>query len=179
MSIGVEMDLALLRELADKQAITEVLYLYARGWDRMDEATLLTCFHPDSTHRHGGFEGLSREFIVFGLDLCRSVRSMSHLITNPLVTVKRDAAISECSFLAHHRRPRADGGEGEEDMFLKGRYLDRFERRKGAWKIARREAYHDFERIEPPADRELCGAPADQLGNFKPDDALYPMLAGF
>ncbi len=168
-----------LRDLVDKQAITEVLYLYARGWDRMDEEVLRTCFHPDSTHSHGGFEGLSSDFIAFGLDACRTVRSMSHLITNPLIVVKGDRAISECSFLAHHRRPRTDGGEGEEDFFLKGRYLDRFERRDGVWKIARREGYHDFERVELPADRTLGAAPAGQLGHYKPDDALYPMLAEF
>jgi hypothetical protein len=168
-----------LAELADKQAITEILYLYARGWDRMDEEAIRACFHPDSTHKHGGFEGASSDFIRFGLDACKEVRGMSHLITNPLIVLKGDRAISECSFLAHHRRPRTDGGEGEEDFFLKGRYLDRFERRDGVWKIARREGYHDFERVELPADRSLRTAPADQLGRYKPDDALYRMLAEF
>lgn len=172
-------DAAILAELAAKQAVTEVLYLYARGWDRMDEAALRSCFHADSTHSHAGFEGLSHDFITFGLKLCRTVVSMSHLITNPMIVVKGDRAISECSFLAHHRRPRTDGGEGEEDMFLKGRYLDRLERRGGIWRIARREAFHDFERVELPADRTLSAAPADQKGRFKPDDALYRMLAEF
>ncbi len=168
----------LLRELADKQAIVEILYLYARGWDRMDEDALRACFHRDSTHKHAGFEGLSHDFIGSGLEMCRPVRSMSHLITNPMVVVKGDQAISECSFLAHHRRPAGEG-KGEEDMFLKGRYLDRFERRDGLWKIARREAYHDWERVVPPADRTLASASADQLGQYKPGDALYALLASF
>lgn len=172
-------DATILAGLAAKQAITEVLYLYARGWDRMDEEALRACFHPDSTHSHAGFEGLSHDFIDFGLKACRSVSGMSHLITNPMIVVTGDQAISECSFLAHHRRPRADGGVGEEDMFLKGRYLDRFEQRAGLWRIARREAFHDFERIEPPADQTLAAMPPEQKGRFKPDDALYRMLAEF
>ena len=62
-------------------------------------------------------------------------------------------------------------------MFLKGRYLDRFERRDGSWKIASRIGLHDFERVLDPADRTLAGAPAGQRGRQKPDDPIYALLA--
>ena len=53
-----------LEELVAKQAITEVLYRYARGWDRYDEETIRSCFHPDSEHAHGGFTGTSQDFVT-------------------------------------------------------------------------------------------------------------------
>jgi hypothetical protein len=169
-------DESAIRELLAKQAITEVLYTYARGWDRLDEEALRSCFHPDSRHQHAGFEGLSADFIRFGLDVCQGVKSMTHLITNPLIVIKGDVAISECHYLAHHRRDRTDAESGEEDMFIKGRYIDRFEQRNGDWKIAFRSAFFDFERIVPPADKNLAGLPDIQVGHYKPKDALYAML---
>lgn len=167
-----------LSELLDKQQITEVLYRYARGWDRYDTDTLYACFHPDSTHQHAGFEGLSYDFIKMGLEMVEPVKSMTHLITNPLIMLKGDKALSECHFLAHHRRFKASG-EGEEDMFLKGRYIDKLEKREGEWRIAHRTAVHDFERIVEPADQSLADAPGEQLGHRKPEDALYQFIENF
>lgn len=165
-----------LSELCDKQAITEVLYLYARGWDRYDEDTLRSCFHEDSKHVHGRFNGLSQKFVTNAMRNTKDVKSMTHMITNPLITISGDRAVSECSFFAHHRRDAADDS-GEEDMFIKGRYLDIFEKRDGVWKIASRRGLSDFERVVPPADQTLADAPAEQRGQKKPDDPIYAMLA--
>lgn len=164
-----------LGELCDKQDITEILYLYARGWDRCDEEALRACFFEDSVHAHGGFKGLSQEFVTGGLERTKAVKSMTHMITNPMIELRGDRALSECSFFAHHRRAAADG-PGEEDMFLKGRYLDIFERRGGVWKIASRTGLHDFERIVPPADKTLAGSPPDTLSQKKPTDPLYSLI---
>ena len=38
-----------LRELLDKQALTELVVRYARGVDRWDKELVLACFHPDAT----------------------------------------------------------------------------------------------------------------------------------
>jgi hypothetical protein len=166
-----------LEALEARQEITRILHLYCRGCDRADEAALRACFHPDSVHRHGGFEGLSSDFIDLAMTIVRPLKSSTHMLSNVMIELKGDRAVSECHFLAHHRRLRADGG-GEEDMFLKGRYLDRFERRFGVWKISGRIGLHDFERVLPPADQTLANVPADQLGGKKPDDPLYALLAG-
>jgi hypothetical protein len=63
------------------------------------------------------------------------------------------------------------------DWFLKGRYLDRFEKREGSWKIAHRMGVSDFARTFVPSDTSLDNAPADQLSARKPADPLYTMLA--
>jgi hypothetical protein len=161
--------------LCDKQAITEVLYLYARGWDRYDEETLRSCFHEDSLHVHGRFDGLSQKFVTNAMRNTKDVKSMTHMITNPMIEIRGDRAVSECSFFAHHRRDAADGS-GEEDMFIKGRYLDIFEKRSAVWKIASRTGLSDFERVVPPADQTLADAAPAQLGQKKPLDPLYAML---
>jgi hypothetical protein len=166
-------------ETEARQQITDLLYRYARGWDRLDEEALRSCFFADSGHQHGAFKGKSHDFITAGMKGIRAkVKSTTHMIANPLIEIAGDKAFSECLFLAHHRRMNSEGTD-EEDYFLKGRYLDRLERRNGEWKIAFRRGLHDFERVVPRADRTLANAPADQLSARKPDDPLYAMLADF
>ncbi|MCS6947817.1 MAG: nuclear transport factor 2 family protein [Steroidobacteraceae bacterium] len=158
-----------------RHEITEVLHRYARGWDREDEATIRDCFWPDSTHQHGAFRGLSHEFVAISFKATRNVKLMSHSISNISIEIVGNRAVSECHFLAYHRRPSRTGS-GEVDWFLKGRYLDRFERRSGVWKIAHRRGLHDFARTFEPADTSLASAPADQLSAPRPLDPLYAML---
>lgn len=158
--------------------ITETLHRYARGWDRRDEAALRACFHPDSTHEHGTFNGLSQDFVTGGLKSVAAVRQMTHMISNIMIEIDGDQAISECYFLAHHRRPASEG-DGLIDWFLKGRYLDRHEKRDGEWRISHRRGLSDFARTFDPADSSLDAAPAEQLSHWKPDDPLYSMLSDF
>lgn len=159
-----------------REQITEVLYRYARGNDRADEAAIRSCFHPDSTHQHGSFKGLSSDFVPFAMKIITGLKTCTHMITNVSIDVVGDRAVSECYFLAHHRRRKKDA-EGEEDFFLKGRYLDKFEKRDGLWKIVHRRGLHDFARVFDPASTLLDAAPPDQLSARKPDDPLYAMLA--
>lgn len=161
-----------------KQQITEILYLYARGWDRLDEETLRACFWPDSMHEHSAYQGRSMDFISKNFPYIATIASTMHRISNPIVEIDGDRATSECCFASHHRREAADGS-GEEDYFLWGRYLDRFERRDGEWRIAYRRGLNETERTQPRADPNLSKAPASQKGGRKPGDPLYAMLDDF
>ena len=61
--------LARLDALESRAAITEVVIRYARAIDRREEALLRSCFHADSTHRHGTFDGLSSDFCTHALNI--------------------------------------------------------------------------------------------------------------
>ncbi|MBI1182225.1 MAG: nuclear transport factor 2 family protein [Alphaproteobacteria bacterium] len=162
--------------LADKQEIAEVLYRYARGCDRADEAALRSCFHADSRHNHGLYEGLSHDFVDRAMAIVRPLKACKHIISNMLITVDGDAAVSECHYWAHHRRINEQTGR-EEDYYSGGRYLDRFERRDGAWKIASRTGISDFERYDAPSDRGMWQMPAEKIGAKHPDDPVYALEA--
>lgn len=162
--------------LEAKQEITELLYRYARGWDRLDEELLRSCFTQDAQHQHGGFKGLSQDLITKAFPMIAKVKSTTHAISNILIEVKGDKAVSECYFAAHHRRLNKDGTD-EEDYFLSGRYLDKLEKRDGVWKITARRGLNDLERVEPRADRTFATAAPDSFGKRKPEDPLYALLA--
>ncbi len=158
--------------LLDREAIRDVLHRYCRGCDRADEAAMRSCFHPDSIHRHGGFEGASMDFIGFAMDIVRPLLMCKHMLSNITIALEGDVARSECHYFAYQRSRDSESGF-EEDYFSGGRYLDRLERRDGSWRISRRLGLLDFETFTAPTDRTLWQGLAFQRSGQWPDDPLY------
>jgi len=171
---GAPADMATrLDQLESRQQITELLYAYARGNDRVDAELLRACFWPESTHKHGGFDGTSSDFIDFAIKIITPLKFTAHHISNVSIELKGDAALSECHYFAHHRRT-AKSGEGEEDAFFEGRYIDRLERRGGVWKIIQRRGLSDFSTVLPAA-KPFAEWPEAQRSHRFPDDDYYRM----
>lgn len=165
----------LLADLNSRAEITEVVIAYCRGIDRCDEAVLRACFHPDARHRHGSFEGASADFCTHALALVRQVEFTHHQLGPVSIELDGDVAYVETYFTALHRFgavPPA-GGQPHEDRFSGGRYVDRFERRDGAWRIAERRGVSEWMRYEAASDRGFYDAPADQRGRRDRTDPVY------
>lgn len=145
MAIDQETERAL-RILLDKQAIHEVLMRYSRGIDRCDSELLHSAYHPDANDDHGMFRGKATDFIQWALDALKKDESTSHQMANELIEVDGDVAYGETYFIAVHRRQMKDGSKS--DLQFAGRYVDRFERRDGVWKIADRKVVYDRSRID-------------------------------
>lgn len=189
------MDERRLLELLAKQEITEVIHRYARAIDRMDEAMLRSVFHPGSRHRHF-YEGPSSnpslpsrpgepaDFVAFAMDVLRGHSSTHHQLGNVLIELTgNDTATAETYFTAHHRmRPSGDplaapnAFDTPMDYFIGGRYLDRFERRDGAWRIVERIGMTDWARIDAPASAVARAIPPDTIGRRAPDDMVYRFI---
>lgn len=131
------------QELLDKQAIHEVLMRYSRGVDRRDLDLLLSVFHPDATDAHGIFDGNAQEFCRIAVGMLEQFTATSHMLMNEYVQLDGDSAHVESYVLACHRSER-DGCK--VDMTMGARYVDRFERRRGEWRIAHRAVIHDWNR---------------------------------
>lgn len=130
-----------IRMLLDREAIRDQLYRYCRAVDRGDRELMRSVYHPDATDHHGVFEGPAAEFVE--LDVDRVVPGLvltQHLIGNVLIDLDGDVAHVESYVYASHRLAQPDG---EQELVIWGRYLDRFERRAGAWKIAHRQCVFD------------------------------------
>lgn len=167
-----------LDELTARAQISEVLLDYARGNDRLDQTLLRSCFWPESTHKHGKFDGKSSDFIGFAMKILATVKFTAHHISNISIQVKGDRALSECYYLAHHRRDRKEG-DGEEDAWFEGRYLDDLERRNSVWKIIRRRGLADYSPPPTPAATTYAEWPAGQHSLRYPEDDYYAMLTKF
>lgn len=168
-------DGANLRALLDRQAITDVLNRYARACDRADEPMLRSCFHPDSRHRHGGFDGTSSDFCALAMRIILGTRLEKHLVTNVMIELDGDAATTECHYLAYHRQPDPPSG-GDVDYFNGGRFIDRFERRGGEWRIAERLGLIDYEAFHPVTERNVAKLSPAQRSQRVPEDPLYRLM---
>ncbi|AVS83486.1 hypothetical protein C8239_00885 [Paracidovorax avenae] len=161
------------RALADKDAIRECLYRYCRGIDRCDAEALRSAYWPDATDRHGPYQGSAAGFIAWALDKLPSAGRMVHLLGNIAVDLHGNQAAVESYFQAFQAGTDAQG-RGTE-TFLCGRYIDRFERRGGEWRVAARTVVYDWIRDMPAAP----GSDAERFGVRMPVGVPWPADAWY
>lgn len=168
-----------LGKLMDREAIRECMYRYCRGIDRQDEEALRSAYWPDATDRHGPYQGAATGFIEWALKkLAADGERSVHSISNMSITLAGTQAAVETYFMALQRDRDAKGVSNE--VFLAGRYVDRFEKRGDEWRIAARTVVYDW--LRPLGTPE--GTEAERFGVRSPvgslkrsDDPVYTLLA--
>jgi ketosteroid isomerase-like protein len=142
--------------LTAEREITRVLYRYCHAVDRHDMQELLSVYHPDAADEHGSYAGDAKGFVAY-LDerMPRVYQATMHVLSNISIDVRGDVAFTESYVTASHLiRPEHGGGL----FWFAGRYIDRFEKRSGEWRIAHRRLLRTWE-VEPAA-RALDGGVA-------------------
>ena len=162
-----------LDDLIAKQEIYDLCCTYMRGLDRLDAELMRSVFHADATVDYGFFQGGADDFVDFAQNALSSHLANHHLIGQANIRVRGDKAVGEIYFQAFHK-VTSDGGP--HDLFVCGRYVDRYERRNGVWKISFRSEVNDWSRTEPDADRYLEGS-GSILGGRMPEDYSYGFFA--
>ena len=163
-----------LEDLLAKQEIYELSCNYMRGLDRLDAALMHTVFHDDATVDYGFFQGSGRDFVAFAQNALKDHLANHHMIGQVNIKVDGDQAVGEVYFQAFHKV--VQDGE-EKDLFISGRYVDRYERRDGIWKISFRSEVNDWARMKPDADTYLAGSGC-LIGERKPGDYSYGVFGG-
>ena|ERR1035441_5268750 len=162
-----------LTELEDRVAITDVLMRYARAVDRQDFDLARTCYHPDAIDDHGRFRGGLDQLIEFFEKLGPTLRITTHQMGTPLIELVGDTAWVETYCLYR----RESHGAALEDAVMQGlRFLDRFERREGFWKVAERQVVLDWEQSGGQAPNPPSGATWSR-GAHGIDDPSVPFFA--
>lgn len=165
-----------LQALQDKEAIRDCLYRYCRGVDRADAQALRSAYWPDAHDCHGAYRGSADGFIARALPRLRAGGRGVHQISNILIELHGAIAAVESSFLAL----QTNAATPDLETFLCGRYLDRFERRAGEWRIADRTVVYDWieERTRPELaqDDVTVFAARQPTGGRMPNDPLYAFL---
>ena len=164
--------------LMDREAIRECMFRYCRGIDRQDEAALRSAYWPDATDRHGPYQGSATGFIDWALEKLRTQGERSvHNIANLSITLRGTQAAVETYFMALQRDRDAQGTARE--VFLAGRYVDRFEKRAEEWRIAQRTVVYDWVRhLGTPEGTEVERfGPRQPIGGVQGNDPIYALLA--
>lgn len=165
-----------LQALLDREAIRDCLYRYCRGIDRCDEVALRSAYWEDATDCHGAWNGSATGFIDQALAKLGAGGRRVHQISNVLIELHDDVAAVESSFIAL----QATAAKPTLETFLCGRYVDRFERRHGEWRVAARTVVYDW--IEERTRPELAQDDAALFGPRQPfsgaahQDPVYALL---
>lgn len=128
------------RLLLDRRQIRDCVHRYARGLDRHDDELLASAFHFDAVDNHGNFVGRLSEFVQWANHEVHEPHILhNHHITTHYAEIEGDVAHGETYiiFILRH-------SDGKTVRIGFGRYVDRFERRDGEWRIAVRQLVTDL-----------------------------------
>src|SRR5579862_9856466 len=162
-------------ELADREAIRDCLFRYARASDRCDEHMLRDVYWPDAHDDHMEFSGSLDEFVAYALPILRAMGHNMHMMGNILISIKGNRADVETYFQGYHCI--ADNGT-RRDIIAGGRYLDNFEKRGDIWRIIKRFVIVDWFRDYPDTGDWVKGPFGMKVerGGLKPADKSYELL---
>lgn len=124
------------RYLKDRAEILDCIARHARGCDRHDAELLAGTYAPDGTDEHGTTVTAGPDYPAWA-NAVHAASSAAHLhhVTTHRCEIDGDVAHAESYVLVTLLAP-----DEKTVTVLGGRYLDRLERRDGAWRIALRRS---------------------------------------
>lgn len=141
-----------------------------RGLDRLDSALVRSQFWDDAFLNYGIFEGGPDGFAEFCIIALSSHDRNHHMLGQHVIELASDEAFGEVYYQAYHKI--TNELREERDFVIAGRYVDRYEKRAGIWKIAYRSELVDWVKDDPSTDQFLQST-SMLIGARKPDDPLY------
>lgn len=130
-----------LKELLDKQAISEILQRYSRTMDWLDEAGQASCYWPDAHVDYGFFSGRADEFVPMVMVHEQKAVKRWHLVTGEIIKINGNKAEVESYGIS-----TGSSGNDDPSNMYGGRYLDEFEKRNGEWRISKRMYILDWKK---------------------------------
>ena len=149
-----------------RTAIEDRLKRFARAVDRQDWSLARELYHDDAFDDHGFFKGPPDAFLAHIAKLHEGQDHSMHFNTNVLVEFQSaERAFVETYVLVLQRY-------ADRRVSASARYLDRFEKRNGAWRVAHRTLVFGDTVTDPLA--QPVSFPAGWVEQkHGPDDPLY------
>lgn len=171
--------------LADRAQIQDVITRWCRAVDRLDIDNLESLYHADATEDHVVFKG---NFKVYLADLRKrqpDVEFVTHFLGNQLIEFAGpDLALAEtyCFSIMRFKEgaplPPLVGlpsiaPSSKIDLGGHSRYIDRFERRAGEWRIASRTTVVDWVTAAEVAQGSVAPGLGWVMGRRDAQDPLW------
>lgn len=155
--------------LADRLAIADLALRYCRAIDRGDFAAVRALYHDDAVEEHGTmYRGDPGGFVAWLPTAMAPWDLTRHELSNSVVALDGDRAEGEHYVRAWHRTKAPD----RQEVVVWGRYLDRYTRRDGVWRFARRSLVFDHGLVRPVDEGAVArlgaDAPSGRLGPGDP-----------
>lgn len=169
----------------DREAIREIIALYTHALDRRRWDLMSRVFHENATFGFGPVGGHWRDFVEQARSIIDPCTMTQHSLGQTLIGFT-DAQTGHCEtyLTATHAvpidYPRPDVFPPREEPYLAvvaGRYVDRFERRDGEWRIARRQGLYDWREYRDIGLADLSAMPEGSCGSHDDRDPSTPVVA--
>lgn len=130
-----------LKALLARDQIRDALARLARGEDRRDAQLISAAYWPDATTDFGMFAGSFDKYLAWVVPGSPAIPVTQHFLGQSVIDLQGDDARVETPVTSYHR---INMGKEERDVVIGGRYLDRFAKRSGEWRIAQRVMLYDW-----------------------------------
>lgn len=162
-------------EAADRLALGHLAHAYCHAVDRRDYVLLLSLYHEDAVDDHSPFYcGPVQGYVEWLPSMLETWSITAHSISNMLFLIDGDRAEGELYARAYHRTL-----DGAREFIAYGRYADRYERRDGIWRFARRSFILDWSDDRAVAQGDDYGTEGVGTGRPGADDPCYARLPMF
>jgi len=157
--------------MLDREAIRDALSRFSRGMDRFDREAYLSAFHDDAEMAAGPFVGSARDCWDWAVPMHEEGQLLTHhSLLNITIDLDGDTAHTETyyMFVARNR--------DESVVLAGGRYVDRFEKRNGDWRIALRTNIIEWATMPPaipPPFSEVADIALNGVSSRSKDDPSY------
>jgi hypothetical protein len=166
-----------LDELQARVEISDTLKRFIRGIDRQDWELARSTYHDDAIDAHGFFTGPPDAFLAIVKGLHEHQEHSMHVMSNMLIEfTARDKALVETYCVVFQRfgagAPGIPPGSKGVRKLATARYIDHFEARNGAWRVAHRTlVFGDIQ--EERLDTAVSFPPGFVEQRHGMDDFLY------
>lgn len=161
-------------ELRAAETIRQRVFGFCRALDRLDRELLAQQFWPDAEVDYGRFyRGPIGGFLEVAMRFQASMRDTQHLVGNVTIDVQGEHAQAESYVHAFHV---VEQGQDLVQLQVGARYLDRFTRRSGEWRIVFRTELMDWGRWLPIPERWFESSDDLPKGRRSREDLSYRYL---
>ena len=176
-----------IERIADRMAIQDVIYKWCRAIDRLDDDGMRAAFHADAIDNHAAYVGGVEGLVQWVRERHKPIPFSSHQVSNILIEFANpDLALVETYIRTLQRYPadakaslaQLSGGQAGKpgvgtDLLTASRYVDRFERRNGEWRIAQRTLIQDWKQFIDVPDNLPLPKPGWIVGRRDKEDYIY------
>lgn len=160
---------------AQRDAAERTLFGYCRALDRLDEALLRGCFHPDARIELGGiYSGGPEGFVGTAMAFMGAMAATRHEVTNFVTAPHTEGVAVEAYVRAWHL---LDTPEGTQELIVLARYLDVLVEREGEWLIWRHGEVMDWGEMRPVSRGWFDANTELEKGRRDRSDPSYRWLA--
>ncbi|MEP0189249.1 MAG: nuclear transport factor 2 family protein [Erythrobacter sp.] len=171
--------------LEDREAIRDVIAAYAHALDRRRWKMMGKLFHEDAQFQFGSVLGDWRSFVDQASAILSACEQTQHQLGQVIFGFENDHICHTETYLtATHVIP---AGYPIPDVFpdrgrryhviIAGRYVDRFEKRGGEWRIAQRTGLYDWRECREIDNEGMTDPPEGSFGSHDENDPSTPAAA--